>query len=524
MRPSRRFSPALLAFALQVFLAPAARGNPVTMAVSPSGELTLRLDGRTVATGAWRLRPDSYLPAPGPAPFDPGSVVSASGTQDAPAHATVHEEHVGVTADYLYDLAGEDLRIAAHVVNTDRARSLKPVAFSGVVFHFNPAAPITGSMPVWHWTYLQACGIDLFHPSVRNPIGCWWAADDHFGFCLDSDSEFDRADMVAADWGGHDYVIPAEARPNFYTDRGLAPGSSADVALTLRVTADRSLPHLIGAYKATFDRRFPLPMDTPDPRPVGQFTTVDAQHVTRGNPLGYHAQWARFDSALSTARYVSRAVPQLLRAGGAGTIFWSPGGYREPMYPPDFDDFPPAVLANLPALVDGFHARGLRAGLCARCGEGVRRPPGAPPVVYRLSADDPGQMREVLDRFRHALRMGFDMFYLDSIGGYGLNDVRVIRKVRATVGPDVPLYTEYCTDMSLPYADRYCEWTADNNIRWNGGDSYATLRLLCPRATWLCTSETRELVPAPFARLGLVPIVSDQALGRLPRAPTTDLP
>ena len=497
----------------------AAAAGPVTMTVSPAGEVSLSLNGRPIANGRWGLRPDSYTAPGAGAEFNPGPIVSATATQDGPTRATLHERHAAIVADYDFDLHGEDLRIAAHVQNTDPVRSIRPLAFAGITFHLNPAGPISGCLPVWHWTYLQAGGVALFHPSVANPIGCWWAGDDRFGFCLHSDSEFDRSAMVVADWRGHDNVIPAECDPNFYTDRAVPPGAAVDVSLTVRITSDRSLPHLLGGYKATFDRRLPLPLYTPDPRPLAQFATIDAAHVSRGNPLGFHEGWVRFDSPRSTAAYVDRTVPQLRRAGCLGTIFWSPGGYAEPMYPPDFDVFPPAVQANIPALVRGFHEFGLRVGLCARCGDGVRRAPGAPPVVYRLSADDPEQMRVEMDRFRHAMRMGFDMFYLDSFGATGLNDVRILRRVRETVGPDVLLYPEYCTDMSLPYADRYCEWTADGSIRWDGFLMYEALKVLCPHATWLCVSEARDAVPNSFAALGLTAIVSDERLRWMPPVP-----
>jgi hypothetical protein len=486
------------------------------MTVSPAGEITLTLDGRTVASGTWGLRPDSYIPGDGPAPIAPGPVVAVTAAQDRPGHATIHEQRAAATADYDLQMAGEDLRILAHVRNADRTHALKPLSFGGLTFHFNPAAGVPqGHLFAWDSTYLVAEGISLFHPGRRSPVGCWWAADYRFGFSAFSESEFDRADLVAADWGNHENTLPVECRPNFYTDRSLPPGGSVDVTLTFRVTADRSLPHLLGAYKTLYDRRFPLPMYTPDPRPVGMFAFADQQHVSRSNPLGYHADCYRFDTPFGTSDYLQRFLPPLVQRGFIGTIFWSPGGYDPPMYPPDFDVWPKSVQANLPKLVQGFHDQRLRIGLCARPGDGVLRPAGAPPTVYRLSADDPEQMRVMLDRFRHARSVGFDMFYLDSIGGLGVNDVRILRKVRDAVGPEVLLYSEDATDVSLPYADRYCEWIGDG-VRWDGGPLYAALRILRPTATWLCISRTAEVVPPAFAQLGLTPLVGDQSVGGLP--------
>ena len=377
-------------------------------------------------------------------------------------------------------------------------------------------------MPVWHGTYLQAKGLTLFHPGTINPVGFWWAADDTFAFSVHSPSEFDGYKLAAASWAGHDNVIPPECELNLYTDRPVPPGGSATVTAVIRVSVDRSLPHLIAPYKAEYDRHFPLPMFTPDDRLVGQFSSVGDNLITPRNPLGYNGDWRRLDTATGTAAYVGRVVPQLKRANAVGMIFWSPGGYQPPMYPPDFDVLPPQVQRNIPALVKGFREQGLRVGFCARPGDGVDRPPGQPPSIYRLSADNPDHMKATLGRFRHAMDMGFDMFYLDSFGGYGLNDLRILKRIRATVGPDVLLYPEYCTDVSLPYAGRFCQLQKDGTIRWDGWDIYRAMRLLAPRSTWLCFSETTTPVPKPFAARGLTPIVGDYDLHRI--APWTPTP
>ena len=185
------------------------------------------------------------------------------------------------------------------------------------------------------------------------------------------------------------------------------------------------------------------------------------------------------------------------------------------MYPPDFDRFPEPVQQNIPALVSGFKQHHLRVGLCARCGDGVDRIKAKDPKVYRLDARDPEQMKTLLGRFDHAMDMGFDLFYLDSFGVDNPNDQAILKLIRERVGPDTQLYTEFCTDMSLPYAAHYCEWK-DNSIVWTPGDQFAELRYLCPDSTWLCISRTPQVIPPAFTKLGLVPLVEDSACGRLP--------
>ncbi len=514
-----RRSAHLLGVLLLLFVGSVATADPLSMTVSPAGEITLRLDDRTVASGGWRLRPDVYVPSTDPTAIAVGAAVSTTAVQDGPGRFTVRERRASATADYTLAWDGKDLNVTAHVVNTDGAHPLKAIAFNGPTFHFNPAVPPTGEMNCWHWTYLQAQGLNLFHPSVASPVGCWWAGDDRFACSTFSASEFDRPLLITAEYGGRDGVIPADCQLDLFTDRAVPLGGSVDLGWSTRVSTDRSIPHLLAPYKALYDRRFPLPMYTPDDRPIAMFSEIDAQHITRNNPLGFHGPWCRFDTAMGTATYVQRFADTEHRAGLAGCIFWSPGGFYLPMYPPDFDVMPPAVAANLPALVKGFHDRGLRVGLCARAGDGVTRQPGSPPTVYRLSANDPEQMRVLADRFRHAVAMGFDMFYLDSIGGGGTNDVRIIRHLRDVVGPGVLLYSEYCTDMELPYAGRYCEWVKPGNVFWTSENARAELRLLCPRATWLCQSHTPELVPKAFGPAGLTPLVPDQALWQLPLPP-----
>ena len=496
---------------------PAAAVSAVSMAVTPAGDVTLRVGTRTLATGTWRLRVDSYLPTDGPDPFVPGGASAVRGSQSSPTHATTHEDHAnGVAADYTYDLAGEDLTVTAHVTNGDPRRPLKPVAFAGLTFHLDPAKHVAGHMGCWYWTYLQASGRMLFHPSTANPLGVWWAGDDDVAFSVQAPSEFDRTKFVAATWQGQDNVVPAECEPNLFTDRPVPPGGSVDVRTAFRISAaDRSIAHLIANYRADYDRRFPLPTYAADARLVGQFAAVDRSLVTAKNPLGYNGEWRRLDSPLATAAYVRRVVPQLLRDNAVGMIFWAPGGVTPVMYNPEFDDIPKPVQANLAVVMKAFHGRGLRVGLCARPGEGVQRQNGTPVGTYRLSADDPEQMKVLLGRFRHATDMGFDMFYLDTFGGDGTNDLRILAAIRQSVGPDVLLYTEYSTDLSLAYAGRYCEWVRGGGVRWNGPESLTALHLLAPHATWLCASETGQPIPKEFAPLDLTPIVGDQDLGRI---------
>ncbi|HSV13085.1 MAG TPA: hypothetical protein VLI90_02415, partial [Tepidisphaeraceae bacterium] len=312
--------------------------------------------------------------------------------------------------------------------------------------------------------------------------------------------------------------IPAECELWFYTNRNVPPGESTDLDVSLRISADTSMRHLLAPYKAAFDQHFPSLRYHPDPRPVAQFAAVAPQLITFENPLGFNGAWRRFDTAIGTARFVDWMVPRLLRANAAGCIFWTLGGYnpRGAMYRPDFDELPPAVMANVPALTRGFKSRGLRVGLCARPADIVRPHDATTDELYRISMDHPAEVEMVLNRFRHAMAMGFDVFYCDT---FAMNDqdLKLLQKIRDVVGPDVLLYTELGFDLTLPLAGRYCEWH-ENEVAGLSREEYEAMRYLCPDSTWLAKSRTKEVVPAAYAKWGLVPLVEDFQTPMLPPA------
>ncbi len=481
------------------------------MAVSPAGELSLTLGSQKVADGRWKLAYDAgqYF---GEDEVRLGDLVSSTTARESAVHAVVTDLYPAEKATYDITLAGEDLRINLHLENHDPAKTLRKICLAGLTFHFDRNAE--GTLGSRHWTYLAAKGASIFHPSIEQPLGVVYARDDHFGFAVYSKTEFDRQDLFNADFE-KDETIPAECRLQFFNTRFLPPGQAIDLDANFRISADTSTAHLLDGYKTAYRAHFPALLYHPDNRPVAAFTGIDKKFVTAENPLGFQGPIRRLDSAASCRAYVRLVAPVLQQANALGVIFWSPGGYREPMYPPDFDEFPPSVRRNIPGLVEGFTQRGLHVGLCARCGNGVIREAGKDPVLYRLSSTSTIDMKTLLDRFRHAMDMGFDMFYLDSFGAEGLNDVEILKQIRAVVGPDVQLYTEFGTDMSLPYAGHYCEWR-NGSVMWTIPLQYEALRTVCPDSIWLCISRSGRPIPPEFAKLGLTPLVEDMLSNRLP--------
>jgi hypothetical protein len=484
----------------------------LSVTVSPTGSISLFLGSRLVADGTWELR---YVPTD-PLAADEvalGSTTSRSAITDSPTHATVVHQYAKAQAKYEISLHGEDLQITAHIQNLDTTKSLKKINFSGLTFHFsrNP----TGTLHSFSSDYILANAPGIYYPSIANAVGCSYAADDSLGLGLHTESDFGSVMAFNAEFAA-DNIIPAQCGLQFYTTRIIPSASAADVDVHLRISTDTSMPHLIEPYKKLYDQHFPKLFYHPDNRALVQFAAVDVSLVTPNNPLGYNGNSRRFDTRLGTIAFVNMVTPRLKRANGLGCIFWALGGYnpRGCMYRPDFDIFPPAVQANIPELVKDFQSYGLRLGLCARPGDGVKPVDATHDTTYRLSADDSQQMATLLQRFANARSMGFDIFYCDSIGCLGLNDVHIIQKIRDAVGPDVLLYTEFCTDLTLPFAGRYCEWDG-KNVSWADTNTYQEFRFLCPDSTWLALSRTKQQIPPEYAQLKLTPLVEDYLVGDL---------
>jgi hypothetical protein len=483
----------------------------IKLAVSSAGEISLSLGAKGLASGFWRLFPADFHGVDADQ-IAIGNLVESAATQQSPTRAQVVDTYTDAKATTDITLDGEDLCLSMHVQNLDAAKSLKMVAMKGLTFHF--ARNATGSIPSWHISYMQAHELSMLHPGLLTPVGAVSAHDDQFGFCVHSETEFFNQSLFSASWQ-KDGITPADCVVEFHTRVIVPPGKSRDIDAHFRISTDTSLQHLYADYKRIYTAHFPKLLYHADARPLAQFVAVDKSQVNPSNPHGYSGGIRRLDSAAGTGAYVRVMAPVLAKADALGIIFWCPGGYREPMYPPDFDEFPKSVQRNIPALVDGFKQRGLRVGLLARCGDGVKREEGKPPEVYRLDAGNDEQMKTLLNRFDHARDMGFDMFYLDSFGADVPNDWLILQKIRSHVGPDVLLYSEFNTDMTLPYAGHYCEWRGDG-ILWTTPEQYAAMRYICPDSTWLCLSRTRPPVPAVFAQLGLTPLVQDGDAGWLP--------
>ena len=463
----------------------------VTLAVQPdTGALTLALDGRPVVTGVLAQYPLK--------------IARTTVRQDAPASDTVNVAYNdGSSAVYSYALEGDDCTLDYTLTNG----SAKPLTIdlSGLKCAFAPGAPLKGTIPSWHWTYFNATRI--WHPSLMSPLGAVYAADGQTAAVFYSPSEWSRQSLLNATWT-LDYHLANPFQLEFHTRRVVPPGGSDHVSLVMRVTSDLSEEGLHGGYKKFLDAKYPGSLYVPDARPVAQFASVDQANVRPDNPGGYNGDWRRLDRPEGVAGFLRQVAEPLQAAHASGCIFWAPGGVDPVMYPPDFDTNLARIAGTWPALVAGFRARGLRVGLCARAAENVDRSQPERPVVTFIDPDDAAQVGALLERFRRGARMGVDAYYLDTFGG-DVASARLLPAIRQTVGPDVPIYTEYCSDVTLPYADRYCEYAGGDSVRWDSPEQLAALQFLFPRSVWLCMSRTADPWPADYKRLHLTPLIQD---------------
>ena len=463
----------------------------VSLAVQPdTGALTLALDGKPVVTGVLAQYP--LKPA------------HTAVRQDSPTHASVEAAFTdGSHAAYAYTLAGNDCTLDYTLTNG----SGKPLTInlSGWTCAFAPGAPLKGTIPSWHWTYYSI--LKVWHPGLQSPLGVVYAADTQTAAVFWSPSEWGRQSLINAAWT-MDYKIPNPLPLEFHTQRTVAPGASGSASLVMRVTNDLSQEGLHGGYKKFLTEKYPRPLHATDPRPAAQFASVDQFFVKPDNPHGYNGDSRRIDRPEGVEAFLHMVADPLQAAHALGCIFWAPGGVDPVMYPPDFDTNLARISDTWPALVKGFHDRGLRVGLCARAAENVDRSQPAHPVVTPIDPDNAAQVGTLLGRFRNAARMGVDAYYLDTFG-HDWASTRLLPAIRETVGPDVPVYTEYCSDATLPYADRYCEYSGGDNVRWDSPEQLAALQFLFPQSVWLCMSRTGKPLPDDLARLHLTPLIED---------------
>jgi hypothetical protein len=153
----------------------------VVFEVTSNGLSRITFQGRSLATGEWSVfNAESW--------FSRGASngpVRARQLQErtlevlSPTHAVVRQRKDDLLCVFDYTFFGENLTISARVENHHPDGPLEVTGFSGLTFTFE--RPPTGLHHAMHPTYSQAHGIKICHPSIQNPLGGRWAADDSIG-------------------------------------------------------------------------------------------------------------------------------------------------------------------------------------------------------------------------------------------------------------------------------------------------------------------------------------------------------
>ena len=443
------------------------------------------------------------------APAAPAGELRGSELAVEDGRCVVTQVYDHVRCVWAFVVRGDDVSIEIALTHLGRSpHSFRLPTFSGLAANF--AAPPSGNFNSWHDSYFA--GHAVMHPSTFTPIGAAYLAGDGWGLAVHTKRHFDRRKLFHVHHVKDLPPLPTRCDLEYFVEDTIYPGETHCYDVQLRLAKTTDWKTLLDGYRQTYRASMPALQYEPDHRPAAFHGNADGSFVRPDNPLGFNdnrAAFRRFDRAAGVQDWVNRVAVPLAAAGGQGIIHWALMGHppRGAWYRPDFDVFPPEVMANIPALTAGITALGLRAGLCARPGEGVSPISYTQDGTFRLSADAPDQMAMLLQRFRNATNLNFGLFYLDTFGST-LDDYRIMKLIRQQLGPGVQCFCEYHSDLVLPYAGRYTEWNGPGQFPFASPELFAISRYLVPETPILCKFPD-GLHYGKLAEARLTPLVED---------------
>ncbi|MFO0930116.1 MAG: hypothetical protein U0736_24345 [Gemmataceae bacterium] len=456
--------------------APFTHRTPVGVAftVTADGLSSIRVGDRELARGGW------YAWNAGPGWFGRGedAVLAHRGysrelyasaaksltrkTIERLSPTAVRVRHVqgDVTAVHEFRFAGEDVTVLSRVENLHPTAELAVPAVGGLRFTF--VRPPEGLMPNWHISYLRHVGLEALHPSHLTRIGGSYASDGRVGVGLSPRHtglsrtlffwDFD-------DWNpGQRDAVPVRWLTYLHGEP-IPPLASRTLAMTLRVSPNADWRHLLAPYRDHFLATFGKPRYAVDFRAVA---VAHINHSTAAikpdNPFGLHGGFRRLDLDPGVKEFGDLLIPALKAADGQGVIIWGQTGEnpRGEMYRTDFDVLPPELERGLKATAGRFTKAGLKVGVCARPGEVTYRLDWTRDGTMLICGDRPEHLEMMTRRFSKMRDLGVSLFYLDSFGA-SLNDVKIMRHLRAKLGPDVGTFVEHQCDVMLVYSGAYSE-------------------------------------------------------------------
>ncbi len=497
-----RFSPVLaLACLLLCFSLPLAAQNApadkltyrtpqgAEFTVTADGLSSIRVAGREIAHGGWQVNNGEWFFSVGTQKVQTGKVTEKTLTVLAPDHAIVRQVQPDVVTTYDYSFSGEDVGISARVENNNATDDMQVTQFSGLSFTFN--RPPSGLMVTQHYTYFQAHGIVLCHPSFYDPIGGSYAVDDGAGVGVSPWKPIMQRSLILwdyADWNTREKGLGRNL--SYFVAAPIPAGGARTFTLKLRVSTNLDWKHLLQPYQEYFQATYGAVRYHADNRWIATaYANRDQASISPINPYGFHPGPMRLDQPQGVKALCDNFVPKLKQEGGQGLIIWGQGGDdpRGAMYRPDFDVLPPEVEANWSTLASAFNEAGLHLGVAARPRDMAVRGDWKSDIIISLNPNDPGHCEMLWNRFKKMMDRGCSFFYLDSFGAC-YEDVQLMQFLRTKMGPNIQTFAEHQCDALMPYSGGYSEttFTADKDGKggqyslWSNLDNWQYYQWLAP--------------------------------------------
>jgi hypothetical protein len=451
-------------------------------------------------------------------------------------HAVVRQRKDDLRCVFDYTFAGEDVTISARIENQREDGPLEVTGFSGLTFSFD--RPPSGLHHAMYPTYSQAHGITICHPSLENPIGGSWAADDNVGVGLSPWKTGLERTLILLDYGSWE----PDKRDNdparkllYFCPVPIPPRGARTFDLRIRVSPDRAWKHLLEPYREHFQNTFGPVRYRADARWIAtDYLNKSQNYVSPSNPYGFCESFRRIDTARGARSFCDRIIPAIKSNDGQGLIVWGQGGDdpRGAMYRPDFDVLPPEVETQWTNIIaPRFHAAGVRLGVTARPRDMAVKLDWKEDQIININPADSGHREMLWRRFDNMMKKGCTLFYLDSFGD-SLEDVKLMRWLRQKLGPGVRTYCEHQCDAIVPFSSGFSATTLyaepqDNPPHygvWSGVDQWEVYRWLCPGSELAAVFYEKKGEPPAafetpdqfFARHQIIPLVPVNEFSRAP--------
>jgi hypothetical protein len=465
----------------------------VGFTVTKNGLSAIDFNGRSVARGEWGLfRGDDWFKEFKDGPktkLDPSSERTLTIINERQARVRQVRGDVVCLSDYSFD--GEDVTITSRIENNSEI-PLNVPAFSGLTFNFDSAPQ--GVMNNQHVSYFQAHGVNLCHPGHWSKIGGSYATDKTIGVGVSPAKTGWTRTLILWDYTSWEQnardKIPSRRLVYFWVN-AVPPRGAITSDFKIRVSPNRDWKHLLEPYKTHFQNTFGLVRYKADHRWIAtDYLNHSQGAISAQNPYGFHGGARRIDLPEGAKAFADTLVSALQNNGGQGALVWGQGGDdpRGVMYRPDFDILPPEVEKNWPDILARFKNANLRFGVTTRPRDIAVRHDWKSDTSIFINPDDPTHFQMLWNRFDKMLKSGCTLFYLDSFGS-DLDDVKLMKRLREKLGPDVLTFAEHQCDAMLPFSGGYSETTlrvpkegAPEYVLWSGLQNWEIYRYLTPGA------------------------------------------